>query len=188
MAQSLGVRIGEAQVRDLAPTVQGVGRVQIDERLIEEVQTFAPGFSESRAVRAEGEPVRAGTRIASVYSPELLTAQHEYKALLGMSRDVAPPSLRQAARSRLRLLGLSNDAIQRLENGGSPQRTYAVTAPASGIVTEIGARPGARVEPGQSIVTIAGLSRVWVVAEIPEAALGEVNVGDRKSTRLNSSH
>src|SRR3546814_4698380 len=28
MAQSLGVRIGEAQVRDLAPTVQGVGRVE----------------------------------------------------------------------------------------------------------------------------------------------------------------
>ncbi|WP_424141234.1 efflux RND transporter periplasmic adaptor subunit [Sphingosinicella humi] len=177
MAQSLGVRIGEAQVRDLAPIVQGVGRVQIDERLIEEVQTFAPGFVEGLAVRAEGEPVRAGTRIASVYSPELLTAQHEYKSLLGMSRDVAPPSLRQAARSRLRLLGLSIGAIQRLEGGGAPQRTYAVTAPASGIVTEIGARPGARVEPGQSIVTIAGLSRVWVVAEIPEAALGEVKVG-----------
>src|SRR3546814_12274477 len=69
MAQSLGVRIGEAQVRDLAPTVQGVGRVQIDERLIEEVQTFAPGFIESLALRADGAPVRAETRIASVVSP-----------------------------------------------------------------------------------------------------------------------
>ncbi|WP_262503848.1 efflux RND transporter periplasmic adaptor subunit [Sphingosinithalassobacter sp. CS137] len=177
MAQSLGVRIGEAQVRDLAPTVRGVGRVQIDERMIEEVQTFAPGFVESLTVRAEGEPVQAGSRIASVYSPELLTAQHEYKSLLGMSRDVAPASLRQAARDRLRLLGLSGGAIQRLESGGAPQRTYAVFAPASGIVTEIGARPGARVEPGQSIVTIAGLSRVWVVAEIPEAALAAVKVG-----------
>ena len=177
MAQSLGVRTGEARVRDLAPNVQGVGRVQIDERLIEEVQTYATGFVESLAVRAEGEPVQAGTRIASIYSPELLTAQHEYKSLLSMSREVAPASLRRAARSRLRLLGLSSAAINRLENGGAPQRTYAVTAPASGIVTEIGARPGARVEPGQSIVTIAGLSRVWVVAEIPEAALGEVKVG-----------
>src|SRR3546814_14570127 len=95
-----------------------------------------------------------------------------------MSRDVAPPSLREAARSRLRLLGLSSGAIQRLESGAAPQRTYAVFAPASGIVTEIGARPGARVEPGQSIVTIAGLSRGWVVGELPEAALGELK--DRK--------
>lgn len=177
MAQSLGVRIGKAQVRDLAPTVRGVGRVQIDERLIEEVQTFAPGFVENLAVRAEGEPVQAGSRIASVYSPELLTAQHEYKSLLGMSHEVAPASLRQAVRNRLRLLGLSNAAIRRLESGGAPQRTYAVVAPASGIVTKIGARPGAKVEPGQSIVTIAGLSRVWVVAEIREASLGEVKVG-----------
>lgn len=177
MAQSLGVRVGEVRIRDLAPTVQGVGRVQIDERLIEEVQTFAPGFVESLAVRAEGEPIRAGTRVASVYSPELLTAQHEYRSLLGMSPEVAPASLRQAVRQRLRLLGLSSAAINRLESGGAPQRTYAVVAPASGIVTEIGARPGARVESGQSIVTIAGLSRVWVVAEVPEAALGEVKVG-----------
>src|SRR3546814_2527592 len=98
-----------------------------------DLQTFAPGFVESLAVRAEGEPVQAGTRIASVYAPELLTAQHEYKSLLGMSRDVAPPSLREAARSRLRLLGLSSGDIQRLESGAAPQRTYAVFAPASGI-------------------------------------------------------
>src|SRR3546814_13476346 len=123
MAQSLGVRIGEAQVRDLAPTVQGVGRVQIDERLIEEVQTVAPGFSESLAVRAEAEPVRAGTRIDSVYSPELLTAQHEYKSLPGMSPDVAPPNLSQAARSRHRHLDLSKDAIHPLDNGGTPHLT-----------------------------------------------------------------
>src|SRR3546814_10975890 len=77
MTQSLGVRIGEAQVRDLAPTVQGVGRVQIDERLIEEVQTFAPGFVESLAVRAESAPVHAGPRTASVQPRDLPTAQPE---------------------------------------------------------------------------------------------------------------
>src|SRR3546814_15196848 len=62
MAQSLGVRIGEAQVRDLAPPVQGVGRVQIDERLIEAVQTFAPRLIERLAVPAGGAPVTAGDR------------------------------------------------------------------------------------------------------------------------------
>src|SRR3546814_19698320 len=132
MAQSLGVRIGEAQVRDLAPTVQGVGRVQIDERLIEEVQTFAPGFIESLAVRAEGETVRAGTRIASVYSPELLPDQHEYKSLLGMSRDVAAPRLHTSHSRRLTLRGLSNDALPGLANGGSSTRTSAINGTASG--------------------------------------------------------
>jgi Cu(I)/Ag(I) efflux system membrane fusion protein len=176
MQQNLGVRLAEVQVRDLAPTVQVVGRVELDERLIAEVQTLTAGFIEQLAVRAEGEPVRRGSRIASVYSPELLTAQNEYKALL-QARSAVSADLRGAARSRLRLLGMPEAMVRRLERGGAPQRTYPVYAPASGFVQTIGARLGAQVQPGQSIVTIAGISRVWVVAEVPEARLGDVRVG-----------
>lgn len=177
MMQNLGVRTTQARMMDLAPRVIAVGRVEIDERLIAEVQTLTPGFVEQLAVRAEGEAVRRGQRIASVYSPELLTAQNEYKAVLAMPRDVAPASLRRAARQRLSLLGLPNAMIQRLERGGAPQRTYPVFSPTAGVVTEIGTRPGAQVTPGQSIVTVADLSRVLVVAEVPEASLGEIKVG-----------
>lgn len=177
MIQNLGIRVARAQVRDVAPTVAAVGRVELDERLIAEVQTLTPGFVESLAVRAEGEPVSRGSRIATVYSPELLGAQHEYVALRRIGRSAITPGLRDAARNRLRLLGLPNAAIQRLDRGGAPQRTYPVFAPASGIVSRIGARPGAQVSPGQSIVTIAGLSRVLVVAEVPEASLGDIRAG-----------
>lgn len=177
MRQSLGIRLGEVQVQDFSPTVPAVGRIEIDERRIEEVQTYTPGWVERLAVRAVGEPVGSGSQIATVYSPELFSAQTEYAALLDMSRDVAPSSLRQAARQRLRLLGLSPGAIERLESGGSPQRTHAVYAPTSGIITAINIRPGGKVESGQSIVTIANLAQVWAVAEVPEAALGEVKVG-----------
>jgi Cu(I)/Ag(I) efflux system membrane fusion protein len=177
MQQNLGVRTAQARVMDIAPRVPAVGRVEFDERLIAEVQTLTSGFVEQLTVRAEGETVRRGQRIASVYSPELLTAQTEYKAVLAMPREVAPDSLRQAARQRLLLLGLPAGMIAQLERGGAPQRTYPVFAPTSGIVTRIGARPGAQVTPGQSILTIAGLARVWVIAEIPEASLGDASVG-----------
>lgn len=174
--QNLGIRMARVTVRDIAPTVRAVGRVQFDERLISEVQTLTPGFVESLSIRAEGEPVGAGRAIAQVYSPELLAAQNEYRALL-TSRSSVSSSLRQAARSRLRLLGLPEGSVRRLERGGAPQRTYAVVARTSGIVTKIGARPGAQVMPGQSIVTVSGLSRVLVVADVPEASLGNVRVG-----------
>ena len=177
MQQNLGIRIARAEMRDVAPSVRAVGRVELDERLIAEVQTLTPGFVEELAVRAEGEPIRQGALVARVYSPELLAAQQEYRAVLAMPGSVATPSLRQASRDRLRLLGLPASMIQRLERGGAPQRSYPVFAPASGIIAAIGARPGAQVSPGQSIVRIAGLSRVWVVAEVPEAALRDVRVG-----------
>lgn len=177
MTQNLGIRLATAEMRDLAPSLRVVGRVELDERLIAEVQTRTPGFVESLAVRAVGEPITQGRLIASVYSPDLLTAQHEYRAVLAMPRGVGSPGLRQAARNRLSLLGLPANAIRRLERGGAPQRTYPVFARATGIVTQIGARPGAQVAPGQSIITVAGLSRVLVVAEVPEAMLGQIRVG-----------
>lgn len=176
MMQNLGIRLARVEMRDIAPTVRAVGQVQFDERLISEVQTLTPGFVERLSVRAEGEPVGAGRVVAQVYSPDLLGAQNEYRALLKASSPSAS-SLRGAARNRLKLLGLPEAAVRRLEQGGAPQRTYAVIARASGVVTQIGARTGAQVSPGQSIVTIQGLGQVLVVADVPEASLGNVHIG-----------
>ncbi|MDQ3510289.1 MAG: efflux RND transporter periplasmic adaptor subunit [Pseudomonadota bacterium] len=177
MVQNLGVRTAQARVMDLAPSVRAVGRVELDERLITEVQTLTSGFVESLSVRAEGEPISQGARVATVYSPELYAAQLEYKAVLRSARQVTLGNIRQASRTRLRLLGLPEAMVRRLERGGAPQRTYPVFAPTSGVVTQIGARPGAQVQLGQSIVTISGLSRVAVIAEVPETSLGNVQQG-----------
>ena len=175
--QNLGVRTARVAFGNLSPSISAVGRVEVDERRIAEVQTLTPGFVEQLAVRAVGEPVRRGMRVATVYSPELYGAQQEYVALLKIRSSAITPGLKQAARQRLALLGLPQGAILGLERSGRPQRTYAVFAPRSGVVTAIGARPGARVEPGQSIVTLADISQVWVVAEVPEASMGQVRVG-----------
>jgi Cu(I)/Ag(I) efflux system membrane fusion protein len=67
--------------------------------------------------------------------------------------------------------------VRRLERGGAPQRTYPVVSRTSGVVTRIGARPGAQVSPGQSIVTVQGLGQMLIVADVPEATLGSVHVG-----------
>jgi Cu(I)/Ag(I) efflux system membrane fusion protein len=176
MTQNLGIRLARVETRDIAPTIRAVGQVQFDERLISEVQTLTPGFVEALSVRAEGEPVGAGRVIAQVYSPDLLTAEAEYRALLS-APGVASFSLRQAARNRLRLLGAPQSLVRRLEHGGAPQRTYPVVTRTSGVVTQIGARPGAQVSLGQSIVTIQGLSRVLIIADVPEASLASIHVG-----------
>lgn len=176
MMQNLGIRLAKVEVRDLSAGVRSVGHVDFDQRLITQVQTLTPGFVESLSVRAEGEPIGAGRVIATVYSPDLLAAQNEYRALLA-SGSITSASLRQAARSRLLLLGAPASLVARLDRGGPPQRTYPVFTHTSGVVTAIGARPGAQVSPGQSIVTIQGLGQVLVIADVPEASLGSIRVG-----------
>ena len=174
--QNLGIRLAKVEVRDLSSAIRSVGHVEFDQRAITQVQTLTPGFVESLSVRAEGEPIGAGRVIATVYSPDLLAAQNEYRALLA-SGSITSASLRQAARSRLLLLGAPASLVARLERGGSPQRTYPVFTHTSGVVTTIGARPGAQVSPGQSIVTIQGLGQILVIADVPEASLGSIHPG-----------
>jgi Cu(I)/Ag(I) efflux system membrane fusion protein len=176
MMQNLGVRVARVETRDVAPVIRAVGTVEFDERQLYDVQTLTPGFVENLSVRAEGEPIGAGRVVAQVYSPDLLGAQNEYRALL-ISHSPAAVSLRGAARSRLRLLGMPERSVQRLDRGGAPQRNYPVIASASGVVTKIGARQGAQVTPGQSIVTVQGLGRVLVIADVPEASLAGVHRG-----------
>lgn len=174
--QNLGIRLAKVEIHDMAPVVRAVGRVDFDQRLISEVQTLTPGFVERLSVRAEGEPIGAGHVVAQVYSPDLLAAQNEYRALMA-SKGAVSASLRTAARSRMKLLGLPEGMVQRLERGGAPQRTYPVVARTSGVVATIGARPGAQVSPGQSIVTIQGLGQVLVIADVPEASLSNIRIG-----------
>ena len=176
VVQNLGIRMAKVEMRDISPVIRSVGHVEFDQRAITQVQTRTSGFVESLSVRAEGEPIGAGRAIAQVYSPDLLSAQNEYRALLA-SRSVVSANLRAAARSRLLLLGAPASLVARLDRGGAPQRTYPVFAHASGVVTTIGARPGAQVTPGQSIVTIQGLGQILVIADVPEASLGNVHLG-----------
>lgn len=174
--QNLGIRLARAEMRDMAPTVRAVGRVEFDERQLYQVQTLTSGFVERLSVRAEGEPIGTGQVVAQVYSPELLAAQNEYRALL-QAKSPGAASLRNAARSRLKLLGMPEGSIRQLDRGGAPQRTYPVTAHASGVVTQIGARPGSQVSPGQPVVTVQGVGQVLVIADVPEASLGNIRRG-----------
>jgi RND family efflux transporter MFP subunit len=50
-------------------------------------------------------------------------------------------------------------------------------APVSGTVTERLANAGAGIEPGKPLFTIANLSTVWVIANVPEAQVSRLRVG-----------
>lgn len=85
-------------------------------------------------------------------------------------RDKAAAALRAAA-DKLRLLGGSPNAA------GSGVSSFAVTAPFDGTVVEKAATLGELGTPGEPMFTVADLSRVWIQADLPEAALAKVRVG-----------
>jgi RND family efflux transporter MFP subunit len=84
-----------------------------------------------------------------------------------------------AARERLRLFGVPDEEIARLEREGTASSDLTLRAPVSGTILERNAVEGQYVGADTPLLTIADLSRVWVLADLYEMDFGRARVGDR---------
>lgn len=171
----------------VAEDLEVPGQVEFDPRRVALISSRTPGRIE-RLMVVEGDRVEAGQTVAQLYSPSHVTAQTDFiqatrraRLLAGTADEQGANSLAEAARRRLRTLGVGNDEIARLEAGGEPAQFLALTAPFSGSIMEAPTLLGSAVESGQEIFKIADLSVVDVVAEVPERALPLVRVGQGAS-------
>jgi len=178
--QNIGVRYAEVESRAEAAAIEAVGNVRFDETRIATLQARVGGYIERQSVRATGAPVTRGQVLAEITSPELVQAQDE----LLVAKRLGDAMLIDAAKSRLGLLGMSAAQIEAVANGGRVQRSVAIVAPASGIVTEILARPGMNVAAGAPLFSFASLDSVWVVAEVPERDAAGIAAGREAQVRF----
>ena len=153
------------------------GRLAADERTTAVEVTEFGGRIERLFVSFAGERVRAGQRIATVYSPELVVAQEELLQARGLS--ALDSSLRQAARTKLRNLKLSTEQIETLERSGEVIKNFPVYADQTGTVLEMQAEVGQYLPAGGALYTYTDLSRLWVLFDAYEDQLGAIDVGDR---------
>jgi Cu(I)/Ag(I) efflux system membrane fusion protein len=164
--QDLGMRTAVVKSADVASSFDAIGTVQFDERLDIAVQTRVAGYVEHLAVRAPMEQVRKGQPLATIYAPDWLAPQNE---LLALERAGAGSELVAAARDRLRALSVPESLVRQSEEIGAAQARFTLVAPVGGVVAELGVREGVAVAPGTTMFRIAGLEKVWAVAEVPEA-------------------
>ena len=178
MLQALGVRIEEVGRESLTETIQSVATVAPDESRISHAHTRVAGWVEQLDVNTTGETVRAGQPLARIFSQELLSSQTEY---LAARRATAASGIASAViasgRTRLTVLGMSPEEITEIEQTGEPKRLVTLVAPRNGVVVNRGISVGTAVDPSTPLLTIADLSRVWVLAEVPEAGIAAIRIG-----------
>ncbi|MDQ1831636.1 efflux RND transporter periplasmic adaptor subunit [Massilia scottii] len=146
-----------------------------DESRISHIHTRVAGWIEHLHVGNTGELVRAGQPIVDIFSQELFASQVEYLAARAMT---GPPSAVAASgRARLKFLGMSENEIRAIEKSGKPNRVVTLTAPRSGVLAHRGIAAGTAVDPSTEIAIVLDLSRVWVLAEVPEFAAAGMKKG-----------
>lgn len=181
--QNLGIRTATVRKTEVSSSFDAVGAVQFDERLNVVVQTRVAGFVERLAVRAPMQQVRKGQALATVFAPEWLGPQNE---LLALERADVSDDVVAAARERLRAMSIPDALVRRSEATGTAQARFTLSAPASGVVTELGVREGVAVAPGTTLFRIAGLEKVWAVAEVPEAQAMRLTRGQQVKAVLQA--
>jgi len=188
VVQNIGVRTIKAKLETLSRTIRTVGRVTYDEERVARLHPKYDGWVEKMMIDKTGEHVHKGTRLMSIYSPQLVATQEEY--LLALSNvemlknspfeDVrkGAESLLQSAEERLIFLDVPKHQIEQLKRERKVMKGLHIHSPFEGIVMNIGARDGQRITPGTELYMIADLSRVWVIVDLYEDDLPWVREGD----------
>lgn len=180
LVQNLGV-VTEAVTRGrLWRRVDAVGAVAYDEQRVVHIHMRSEGWIEQLNVHFAGERVAAGDTLFEIYSPTLVNAQEELLQAL----RVGQPNLIAASRERLKLLGVDARQVRELERSRKAQPRITVRAPQDGVVTQLNARHGMYVTPDMEVMTLADLSSVWLLAEVPERQSAWVRPGQAAEVRL----
>ncbi|PPK85346.1 Cu(I)/Ag(I) efflux system membrane fusion protein [Neolewinella xylanilytica] len=161
---------------DSERTLTLTGRLAADERTAAVESVDFGGRLERLFVTFAGEQVRAGQRIATIYSPELVVAQEELLEALRL--QTLSPELLTAARNKLRNLEITDEQIAEIESSGEVMTEFPVYADRAGTVLEIRARVGDYVSAGAPLYTLTNLDRLWALFDAYEGDLSRIDVGD----------
>lgn len=179
--QNIGVRTARVEIEALGRTVRTTGRFEASEQGLAAVSPKVGGWVERLFVEYEGARVRRGQPLLEIYSPELVSTQEEYLlALRNAERLGGSPDaqrLVEAARRRLAYWDISDAQIRKLAETGTPTKTLTLYAPASGTVTEKNVVEGQQITPGQTLMQLSDLSRLWIMVDVYEQDLAWVGVG-----------
>ena len=180
ITQNLGVRTALVKRLSLPRQINTVGFITVDENQIEHVHTYTDGWVRRLLVKTTGEHVAKGQLLLELYSPTLINAQEEYVLALKSGNK----SLLDAAHKKLMALGVAESQIEVLKKTKKSMQLIKIFANQGGIVSKLDVREGKYVKPDYDLITLEGLSCIWVIAEVFEKQSQWVHEGQPAEATL----
>ncbi len=208
------IKVGKLEFTELAYKLHVPSQIKVDEQKLIRVGSNVTGRIIDVHVQL-GDEVDSGEMLASISSPELTRAQLDYlrahslrqlhfreakRAKMLLEADVIGKAELQrreaklqvsraelsAAKDQLRLLGVTESAVNNLEKRGKILPSVAITVAKGGTVIDRNVLPGQVVQPSDSLFQVADLSTVWAVGDVPEHNARNVKEGQHVEVRIPS--
>ncbi len=203
------IKNGQVKLAPFVEELRVSGRIDFNERFLARIGANVTGRV-SEILGVPGQEVQQGEVLAKITSTELTQSQLAYlkaktasqlaeqaanRARILYKEDVialaelqrreaeamsAKAELR-AANDQLRVQGMDQKSIDRLAKSGVIESINNVIATIPGQIVERKINRGQVVQPAESLFTIADLSTLWAVAEVPEGNSSLLQKGQKSS-------
>lgn len=210
----LMIKVQEVREEAVAETLAVAGRIDFDEQAMARIGTSVAGRAlELKA--SVGQRVRSGQVLATMSSSELSTAQLNYLKTVAQARLLATAAERarqlyasdvisvaemqrrenaseiaraeeSGAASQLQILGMNPEAIAELQRTNVINPVKTIISRTNGTVIERSVAVGQVVQPAETMFVVADLSRVWVVADVPEQQSASIQLGQQVEIEVPS--
>jgi len=206
------LKFGSPEMRNVTGLMQVAAHVETDASRIARVGSPVSGRI-LRLLVFEGQNVKAGTALAMLHSTDLSDAQVAL-IKSGSQQGLATASVKRAEqlveadvigraelerrraeqlqastevssyRTQLRGLGMTENQIHQLETNRKLSADYPIVTPKGGTVLKREITIGQVVQPSDPAFTIADLSSVWIVANVPEEDAGALRKGMEVTVKI----
>ena len=190
------IKIDKADKAEISEAVNVAGRIEVQQSRLAKIGSPVTGRVSDIHVSL-GQVVKPGQILAKVNSVELTQTQLTYikakqqiglktkaveRAKLLFEADVISKAEMQrieaelesvkaefdATEDQLEILGMTKSAIEKLSNSSTVNSYSDVTSRIAGIVITKHVNIGQVVQPSDELFSVADLSHLWAVAEVPE--------------------
>ena len=175
--------VGNASVDD-ENMISLSGKIKMNEEENAVQASYFDGRIERLNVNFEGQEVRKGQLLATIYAPNLIAAQQEL--ITAASLKESQPALYKAVRNKLKLWKLSETQINSIEESGKVKENFPIYATVSGTVSEKMVAEGDYLKQGQPIVKVSNLNSVWAEFDAYENQFSEFKKGQKIKVTTNA--
>ncbi|MGH6814553.1 MAG: efflux RND transporter periplasmic adaptor subunit [Hyphomicrobiaceae bacterium] len=173
--QRSGVRTAPVEKRSMARPLRAPGIAKPDERTLRAVTLRADSFIEALYANETGKHVKAGEPLFRVYSPQMVSAQVDYR--VAVTSGGRGPRDESGALQRLKNLDVPEAVLNELRINPNPVKAFDWPAPVGGVVMQKKVVAGQMVKAGEEIVRLGDLGNIWIIAEVSEQDVGLVKIG-----------
>ncbi len=169
--------VGDASSNSEGGKLRLSGKIIADETTTASIVSHIPGRIEKLYISFTGEQVNRGQRIATIYSPNLITAQKEL--LEAQKIKEINPSLFEATLNKLKYWRITDKQINEILTSKKVKESFGIYAEHSGVVSNKRVSVGDHLMEGGVLFDIQNLNKLWGVFDVYEADLQNVKLGDK---------